>query len=129
MGDHPGDDGYGDHDFALDRFDRDVCVSGVRRSLWPQARADLGHSGIFAVHWIDWFLDWMDLAFDLQLDHPDCPRRGKSRWHADGHRNRTDQMARYGVGRSRWGLSFGLHAVLTGGSSRSAIMGMALVVF
>src|SRR6476646_4903201 len=128
MGDHTGDDGYGDYDLALDRFNRHVCVSGVCRSLRPQARTDLGNPGIFAVHWTDRFLDWMDLAFDLQLDHSDCPRRGKSRWHADGHRNRADQMARYGVGRSRWRLSSGLHAVLTGGFSRGAIMGMAFVV-
>src|SRR5216117_4179439 len=29
MGDHPGNDGHGDHDLALDRFDRHVCISGV----------------------------------------------------------------------------------------------------
>src|SRR5689334_6435166 len=128
MGNHAGDDGHGDHDLALDRFDRHVCLSGICRSLWPQARPDLGDPGLFAVHWIDRFLDRMDLALDLQLDHPDRPRRGKSRWHADGHRNRTDQMARDGVGRSRWGLSFGLHAVLTGRFGRGATMGMAFVV-
>src|SRR3954463_12667670 len=126
MGDHAGDDGHGDHNLALDRVDWNVCISSVCRSLWPQARANLGDPGIFAVHWIDRFLDWMDLAFDLQLNHPDCPRRRKSRRHADGHRNRADQMARYGVGRPRWRLSFGLHAVLVGGFSRGAIMGMAL---
>ena len=49
--------------------------------------------------------------------------------HADGHRNRADQMARDGVGRPRRRLPFGLHAVLAGGARRSAIMGMALVVF
>ena len=128
MGDHAGDDGHGDHDLALDRSHRHVRFPGVCRSLRPQARADLGDSGIFGLHRPHRLFDRLGQPLDLQLDHPDRARRREPGRHADGHRDRADQMARDRLGRPGRRLPVRLHAVLGRGACRRAALGMALAL-
>ena len=128
MGHHARHHGHRDHAVALDRAHRHLHLSGARRSLWPPPGADLVDPGLCGVHRLHRLLDRLDHAADLELDHPHRARRRKPGRHADGDRDRADQMARHRARRPRRRLSARLHAVLARRAGRGAAVGLALAL-
>ena len=81
------------------------------------------------VHRLHRLLHRLGHAADLELAHPHRPCRREPGRHADGHRDRADQMARHRARRPRRRLSVRLHAVLARRAGRGAAVGLALALF